>query len=60
MTVLSPCILPVLPIILSSGIGGGASTGEVATDRCCDRIRFEFTLFTLFLSAIVNAIGVSA
>lgn len=60
VTVLSPCILPVLPIILSSGIGGGASTGRSRPIGVVIGFVSSFTLFTLFLSAIVNAIGVSA
>lgn len=56
VTVLSPCILPVLPIVLSGSVGGdkrkplGVVTGFV----------LSFTFFTLFLSAIVQATGVSA
>lgn len=56
VTILSPCILPILPIVLSGSLGGGRRrplgvvTGFVAS----------FTLFTLFLSAIVKAFGISA
>ena len=56
VTVLSPCILPVLPIVLSGSVGGGKArpfgilAGFVAS----------FTLFTLALSAIVQAIGIPA
>lgn len=55
MTVLSPCILPILPIILSGSVSGGENKpwgiviGFVAS----------FTFFTLFLSIIVNLTGVS-
>ncbi|TFG81464.1 MAG: hypothetical protein E4H20_09770, partial [Spirochaetales bacterium] len=55
VTVLSPCVLPVLPVILSGAAGGGKGrplgivTGFIAS----------FTLFTLTLSAIVSAIGIS-
>jgi cytochrome c biogenesis protein CcdA/thiol-disulfide isomerase/thioredoxin len=54
ITVLSPCILPVLPIVLSGGVGGGKArpfgvlTGFVVS----------FTAFTLALSAIVQALGI--
>jgi cytochrome c biogenesis protein CcdA/thiol-disulfide isomerase/thioredoxin len=54
ITILSPCILPVLPIVLSGGVGGGKArpfgvlAGFVAS----------FTVFTLALSAIVQAIGI--
>lgn len=53
VTVLSPCILPVLPIVLSGTIDGNKSkplgiiTGFI----------FSFTFFTLFLSTIVKATG---
>lgn len=56
VTVLSPCILPVLPIILSSSLSGGhrrplgVITGFI----------FSFTFFTLFLSILVSALGISA
>ncbi|QQR78000.1 MAG: cytochrome c biogenesis protein DipZ [Candidatus Moraniibacteriota bacterium] len=59
VTVLSPCILPVLPIILSSGIGG-VSVGKSRPIGVVVGFVSSFTLFTLFLSAIVNALGVSA
>ncbi len=56
ITILSPCILPILPVVLSGSITGGKRrpmgvvTGFVAS----------FTFFTLFLSAIVRATGLSA
>ncbi|KKQ55938.1 MAG: hypothetical protein US74_C0021G0017 [Parcubacteria group bacterium GW2011_GWA2_38_13] len=56
MTILSPCILPILPVVLSGSLGGGKKrpwgiiVGFVA----------GFTIFTLFLTAIVNAFGISA
>ena len=56
VTVLSPCILPVLPIVLSGSLTGGRRrplgivTGFI----------ISFSLFTLFLSAIVRATGISA
>lgn len=55
VTVLSPCIIPVLPAILSAGTGKGAYrplgivTGLV----------ISFTFFTLALTAIVHATGIS-
>ena len=54
ITILSPCILPVLPIVLSGSVGGGKARpiGIVAA------FVFSFTLFTLALSAIVQAIGI--
>jgi cytochrome c biogenesis protein CcdA/thiol-disulfide isomerase/thioredoxin len=56
ITILSPCILPVLPIVLSGSLGKGRAkpfgviAGFVAS----------FTLFTLALSAIVQALGIPA
>lgn len=55
VTILSPCILPLLPIILSSTTGGkskpyGIVTGFIAS----------FTFFTLFLSSIVSATSIDA
>jgi cytochrome c biogenesis protein CcdA/thiol-disulfide isomerase/thioredoxin len=55
VTILSPCILPVLPVVLSGGVGGGKARpfGVVAGFAA------SFTLFTLALTAIVQALGVS-
>lgn len=56
VTILSPCILPVLPIVLAGSITGGKKrpwgvvVGFIAS----------FTFFTLFLSAIVKATNISA
>ncbi len=56
VTILSPCILPVLPIVLSGSITGGRAkpygivTGFVAS----------FTAFTLALTVMVQALGISA
>lgn len=56
VTILSPCILPVLPIVLSGSVGGdkrkplGIVTGFI----------LSFTFFTLFLSTIVKATGLPA
>ena len=55
ITILSPCILPILPVVLSGGVSGGKArpfgvvTGFVAS----------FVAFTLSLSALVNATGMS-
>jgi cytochrome c biogenesis protein CcdA len=55
VTILSPCILPILPIVLSGSMSGnkhrplGIVFGFIAS----------FTFFTLFLSFIVNATGIS-
>lgn len=53
VTILSPCILPILPIVLSGSLSGGKRrplgvvTGFIGS----------FTFFTLFLSAIVRSTG---
>ena len=56
VTILSPCILPLLPIVLSSGVTGGKKkplgvvTGFVVS----------FSFFTVFLSLIVKLTGLNA
>lgn len=56
VTILSPCILPILPVVLSGSLTGdkwrpyGVVAGFIAS----------FTFFTLFLSLIVKATGISA
>jgi cytochrome c biogenesis protein CcdA/thiol-disulfide isomerase/thioredoxin len=56
VTILSPCILPLLPIVLSGTVSGGKTrplgiiTGFMAS----------FTVFALSLSALVKALGISA
>lgn len=55
ITILSPCILPILPVILASSMPGstrrpyGIITGFI----------LSFTFFTLFLSSLVRVIGVT-
>lgn len=53
ITILSPCILPVLPIVLSGSVGRGRARpfGVVAG------FVVTFTAFTLALTAIVSALG---
>ncbi|HZW60836.1 MAG TPA: cytochrome c biogenesis protein DipZ [Candidatus Babeliales bacterium] len=55
VTALSPCILPVLPLLLSAGIGQGKwrQYGIIAG------LILSFTFFTLALTAIVHATGLS-
>jgi cytochrome c biogenesis protein CcdA/thiol-disulfide isomerase/thioredoxin len=55
VTILSPCILPVLPVVLSGGVAGGKARplGVVAGFVA------SFSTFTLALTAIVEAVGVS-
>ena len=55
VTVLSPCILPLLPIILSSSTGGKAKPFGIITGFIA-----SFTFFTLFLNTIVKLTGISA
>lgn len=54
VTVLSPCILPVLPVVLSGSVGGGKARplGIIAG------FVLSFSIFTLTLSAIVEALNV--
>lgn len=59
VTVLSPCILPILPIILTSSIGG-IETGKSRPMGVVVGFILSFTFFTLFLSTIVHTIGISA
>jgi cytochrome c biogenesis protein CcdA/thiol-disulfide isomerase/thioredoxin len=56
ITILSPCILPILPIVLSGSVGEGRRKpqGIVAG------FILSFTFFTLFLAAIVRSTGLSA
>lgn len=55
VTILSPCILPILPIVLSGGIGGGKKRplGIVLG------FIISFTFFTLFLSSLVTWFKIS-
>lgn len=59
ITVLSPCILPILPIILTSSIGG-VNTGKSRPTGVVIGFILSFTFFTLFLSTIVRLSGVPA
>jgi cytochrome c biogenesis protein CcdA/thiol-disulfide isomerase/thioredoxin len=52
-TVLSPCILPILPAILSAG----TSQGKLRPLGIIIGLIFSFTFFTLSLTAIVHATG---
>ncbi len=59
VTVLSPCILPILPIILSSTVGD-KNIGKSRPLGVVVGFILSFTFFTLFLSTIVKLIGISA
>ena len=54
VTILSPCILPLLPVILAGGVGGGKSRpwGVVSG------FILSFTFFTLSLSALVSLLRI--
>lgn len=56
ITILSPCILPVLPVILAGSVRGGKtrSLGIVSG------FIISFTFFTLALTVIVQAFGIPA
>ena len=56
VTILSPCILPILPIVLSGTLTGGKKKplGVVSG------FILSFTFFTLFLTTIIKFTGVSA
>lgn len=56
VTVLSPCILPVLPIVLSSTLTGGKRRplGVVSG------LIISFSIFTLAISQIISLLGISA
>jgi cytochrome c biogenesis protein CcdA len=57
VTVLSPCILPLLPIILSSSVD---ASGKKKPLGVITGFVISFTFFTLFLSAIVRSTGIAA
>jgi len=57
VTILSPCILPILPIILSSSVD---SSGKKRPLGVVIGFIASFTFFTLFLSSIVKVSGISA
>lgn len=59
VTVLSPCILPVLPIILSSVVGP-KKIGRQRPIGVIIGFVSSFTFFTLFLTSIVNLFGIPA
>ncbi|MGH7246336.1 MAG: cytochrome c biogenesis protein DipZ, partial [Candidatus Levyibacteriota bacterium] len=53
-TILSPCILPILPIVLSGSVG----TGKRKPLGIIAGFIFSFTFFTLFLTKIVQLTGI--
>jgi cytochrome c biogenesis protein CcdA/thiol-disulfide isomerase/thioredoxin len=54
ITILSPCIVPVLPIVLT----GGVARGKARPFGVIAGFVVSFTVFTLTLSAIVQALGI--
>jgi cytochrome c biogenesis protein CcdA/thiol-disulfide isomerase/thioredoxin len=56
VTVLSPCVLPVLPIVLSSS----AASGKRRPLGVISGLIISFSLFTLAISQIVQWLGLSA
>ena len=59
VTILSPCILPILPIVLSSSIGD-KKTGVSRPIGVVLGFVASFSFFTLFLSSIVQLTGIPA
>jgi cytochrome c-type biogenesis protein len=59
VTVLSPCILPILPIILTSSLGG-LNIGKARPIGVVTGFVLSFTFFTLFLSTVVRLSGIPA
>lgn len=59
VTILSPCILPILPIILSSTVGG-QNIGKSRPIGIVVGFIASFTFFTLFLSTIVSLTNIPA
>lgn len=55
LTVVSPCILPVLPVVLSGTVGGRARPWGIIAG-----FLGSFVVLTLFLSTLVTALGISA
>jgi cytochrome c biogenesis protein CcdA/thiol-disulfide isomerase/thioredoxin len=56
VTILSPCILPVLPVVLSGSLGKGE--GRARSLGVVAGFIVSFTFFTLALTAIVQAFGI--
>jgi len=60
ITVLSPCILPILPIVLTSSIGTNNKIERSRPYGVVIGFILSFTFFTLFLSTIVRLLGIPA
>src|SRR5579872_6425790 len=55
VTVLSPCILPVLPILLAAGVG----QGRYRPIGIISGLVLSFAFFTLTLTSLVQLLGIS-
>src|SRR5579872_269772 len=55
VTTLSPCILPVLPLLLAAGVG----QSNYRAYAIIFGLVISFTFFTLALTALVHATGIS-
>ncbi len=60
ITVLSPCILPILPIVLTSSLGTSKKVERSRPYGVVMGFILGFTFFTLFLSTIVRILGIPA
>jgi cytochrome c biogenesis protein CcdA/thiol-disulfide isomerase/thioredoxin len=56
VTILSPCILPLLPLVLATGSGGG----KLRPPGVIAGLVVSFAVFTLILTALVAALGIPA
>lgn len=59
VTILSPCILPILPVVLSTSVGEGRAA-QMRPVGVITGFIGSFTFFTLFLSGIVRTLGIPA
>lgn len=59
VTILSPCILPILPIILASSVPGKGKDTSRPVGIIVGFV-VSFTFFTLFLSLLVKSFGIPA
>ncbi|MBI4004685.1 DUF3179 domain-containing protein [Candidatus Roizmanbacteria bacterium] len=56
LTVFSPCVLPILPVVLGSGIGGNTSRVRGVVTG----LIISFTLASLLLATVVRVLGIPA
>lgn len=60
VTILSPCILPLLPILLGTSIAANEKPSKKRPLGIVVGFVTSFTFFTLFLTLVVRALGLSA